>query len=128
MKTTVMREGDVTFIELSGFIDYESALPLKQSIQSVYKLNPQSKLVFNLAKLEFVGSSGVSNFVKLLAPFNGQNIKPSYFGVKSEFLKLFRAFEEIPFEILASREHAVASSLQRYREWEILHPRSVKDH
>ena len=116
MKATIKQEGELTIIEIKGYLDYESAFPLKDSIQEIYKSNANSKLVFDLKGLEFVGSTGVSSFVKTLRVFNKMRMKPCYYGVKSEFLTLFKAFEEQsdPFTVLNSVNQTVKSAFDQH--------------
>jgi len=129
MKTRISQEGDVTIVELSGYLDFETARPLADSIVRLYEADKQTRLVINLVGLEFVGSSGISSFVKAMRGFNSMRIKPSYFGVKSEFLRLFRLFEENePFDIFASKDEATTAALERYNRWQMTSPRSKRTH
>jgi anti-anti-sigma factor len=116
MKATIKQEGELTIIEIKGYLDYESAYPLKDSIHEIYKQNANSKLIFDLKGLEFVGSTGVSSFVKTLKVFNKMRQKPCYYGVKSEFLTLFKAFEEQtnPFTVLNSINQTVKSAFDQH--------------
>lgn len=99
MKTKVRQNGNQMILELSGYLDFDSSRPIEESLSALYQSEEKPSVVINLRGLEFVGSSGVSNFVKALRPFNTQTIRPRYVGVKSEFLKLFRAFEgQTPFD------------------------------
>jgi anti-sigma B factor antagonist len=119
MRAKLVNEGEFTVIELSGYLDYDSHIPLNQSIALMYKENQGMKLIIDLASLEFVGSSGVSTFVKSLAPFNKMQMKPFYVGVKSEFLRLFKAFDEgTAFEISDSKEVARQTVSSRFLEWQ----------
>ena len=129
MKTKIHTEGDVTIVELSGYLDFESANPLQRSIDDLYKTNQQARVVIDLRGLEFVGSSGVSSFVKTLKPFNSLKMKPFYFGVKNEFVRLFRAFEaDMPFEVHVDKNAAFEAALQRYNAWQLANPRSKRTH
>jgi anti-sigma B factor antagonist len=129
MKATLSNEGDVTIIEISGYLDFGSAIPLKQSIEKLYKTNQHIKLVIDLRALEFVGSTGVSTFVKGLSSFNKMKIKPQYFGVKSEFQKLFKTFDDgQPFDVMDSKENALNAALERYHQWQIANPKSTHTH
>jgi anti-sigma B factor antagonist len=130
MKATIRNEGEVTILELSGYVDYDSTDPLHHSLSQIYKHSEvPPRLVIDLRGLEFVGSSGVSVLVKSLRNFNKMKIKPTYFGVKSEFLKLFKAFEEEDnFEVSDSKENAVKSSLERYTIYQSVTPRSKRTH
>ncbi len=129
MKTKITNQGDLTVIELTGYLDFETAQPIAQSIEGLYKGNKQAKVIVDMSGLEFVGSSGLANFVKNLRVFNKLKMKPAYFGVKSEFIKLFRVFEEHhPFEVVEDREAASAAALVRFEEWQARTLRSSRTH
>jgi anti-anti-sigma factor len=129
MKAKISLEGDFTVVELSGYLDFESARPIEQSIKTIYDSNSDAKVLIDLVNLEFVGSSGVSSFVKGLRVFNSLKMKPFYFGVKSEFLRLFRAFEQDkPFEVLQDKQAAYEAALERYKHWEMTTNRSKRTH
>ncbi len=129
MKTKIVHQGDLTIVELSGYLDFETAHPVAQSIQSLYTTNTGAKVLIDMSGLEFVGSSGIASFVKNLRVFNKLKMKPAYFGVKSEFLKLFRVFEEQqPFEVLDDRDSAATAALLRFEEWQTKALRSKRTH
>jgi anti-sigma B factor antagonist len=84
--------------------------PLTQQLEELYKQNAGARVVINLRGLNFVGSSGISSFVKSLRMFNRMSIKPSYCGMKSEFLRMFRLFEDQgAFDIFENENDAMAS-------------------
>lgn len=129
MKTKISRVGEITVVELSGYLDFENANPIAKSIEDLYKIDKQAKVVIDLKGLEFVGSSGISTFVKSLRVFNKMRMKPAYCGMKSEYVRLFRAFEEgSPFEIWNEVEEAKSSAMKRYEEWEMKTLRSKRTH
>ncbi|MBS1986097.1 MAG: anti-sigma factor antagonist [Bdellovibrionales bacterium] len=129
MKTKISNVSDMTIVELSGYLDFENADPFARSIEDIYKANKQAKIVIDLTGLEFVGSSGISSFVKSLRVFNRMRMKPAYCGVKSEFVRLFRAFEEnAPFDIWSQMDDAKSAALRRYEEWETKTLRSARTH
>ena len=129
MKTRILKAADVTLIELSGYLDFENANPIAKSIEDLYKGDQNAKIVIDLTKLEFVGSSGISSFVKSLRSFNRLRMKPAYCGMKSEFVRLFRAFEEAaPFDIWPEMEDARSAAMRRYAEWEAKTLRSKRTH
>lgn len=129
MKTRITTEGDVTVIELSGYLDFETANPIATSIDEIYKNDKQARVVINMTGLQFVGSSGISSFVKNLRVFNKMKMKPSYFGVRSEFMKIFKVFEEEhPFDVSDTLESARMAALARYEAWQIKTLRSKRTH
>ncbi len=119
MKTAIKNDGEFTILEISGYLDFENCRPIAESIGELYAKNQGSKVLVDLASLEFVGSSGISSFVKSLKIFNKMKIKPVYFGVKSEFIKLFRLFEGAePFEITETVDAAKSAALARFQIWQ----------
>jgi anti-anti-sigma factor len=129
MRTRISQVDGTTIVELSGYLDFETSDPLKQSLEDIYKRDSQAKVVVDLSDLQFVGSSGIALLVKNLRQFNTLRMKPSYCGMKSEFVRLFRAFEEgSPFDIWDNQADARSAALQRYQEWEARTPRSKATH
>lgn len=99
MKVNKRLNGNFVIIELGGYLDFETANQLGEQFAILFR-NSNSKVIFDFYELQFVGSSGVSNFVKMLCRFNRIPNKPQYVGVSREFMKLFRAFEaDAPFEV-----------------------------
>jgi len=129
MKSKISRSTGLTVVELSGYLSFESTVPLTETMDAIFKENKDAQVIVDLKNLEFVGSSGVSTFVKTLRSYNTLKMKPFYFGVKSEFLRLFRAFEEDKtFEVMESRAAAEQAAVSRYEQWEINTLRSKKTH
>ena len=129
MKTRISDRNDHTLVEVSGYIDFENTKPITESLDEIYKKNENAQVLLDLSGLEFVGSSGISGFVKGLRIFNRMRMKPCYFGVKNEFLRLFRAFEdELPFEIHENKQRAHESAQNRFRQWEERTLRSKQTH
>ena len=129
MRARIRNEGQFTIVELEGYLNFESALPIQDYINDIYKLNKEARILVDLKSLQFVGSSGVSNFVKGLRVFNRLKMKPFYFGVKPEFIRMFRAFEEdTPFEVHTSKADAFEAALARYNEWQANQERSKATH
>jgi len=99
MKTQIKKNGDTIVVTVLGKLDYESQQPFKEDLRKIIRESKTdtvpSKVIFNLEKLEFVGSSGISNFVQTLKEFNDRSqSKPRYCHVRSEFQKIIRAFDE----------------------------------
>ena len=112
MKTQFKKNGDTIVVSMDGKLDFETYVPLREDL---FKLVNQArtdstpkKIIFNLEKLEFVGSSGISSFVQTLKDFNANSpTRPRYCHVKSEFKKIIKAFDEgDPFEIHDNEDRA----------------------
>src|SRR4051794_1487413 len=99
MKTLIKKTGDTIIVNFDGRLDFDTYLPLREDLSKIIsdtKIDSiPKKIIFNLEKLEFVGSSGISSFVQTLKEFNANaSTKPRYCHVKSEFRKIIKAFDE----------------------------------
>ena len=104
-------DGNILVFELEGNIDFETAMQFREScVDTLQKQNPQ-RIVFNLSRLKFVGSSAINQFIRVLRDLNTKEVKPRYCHLSSEFERLFRAYETArkPFEIYPSEVDAKAS-------------------
>ena len=129
MKVKTSSHSNVTVVEISGYLDFGSAAPIAEQIESIYRTNESAQVIIDMSDLEFVGSSGISNFVKGLRSFNKLHMRPSYCGVKEEFKKLFRIFEEKnSFEVFENRQGALSGARERYQLWEMRTLRSSETH
>lgn len=115
MKTQIKKNGDVVVVEMNGRLDFETNGPLREELSKLIQPNrtdsAPKKIIFNMEKLEFVGSSGISSFVQTLKEFNATSpSKPRYCNVKSEFKRVIKAFdEEQLFEFHENEERAKKS-------------------
>ncbi len=112
MKTQITKAGDTVTISMDGHLDYENQEPFRDDLQKLIKEtrtdSAPKKIIFNLERLEFVGSSGISAFVQTLKDFNSNApTKPRYCHVKSEFKKVIKAFDgEEQFEFFENEDRA----------------------
>ena len=115
MKTQIRKKGDMVIVEMNGKLDFETNAPLREELTKLMKPNrtdsTPKKIIFNLEKLEFVGSSGISSFVQTMKEFNASvESKPRYCNVRSEFKRVIKAFdEEQEFEFHDNEERAKKS-------------------
>jgi anti-anti-sigma factor len=115
MKTQVKKIGDTLIVSMNGKLDFETSMPLREDLSKIIREtrtdSSPKKIIFNLEKLDFVGSSGISNFVQTLREFNqAAPIKPRYCNVKSEFQKVIKAFDESDaFEFYDNEDRAKKS-------------------
>lgn len=112
MKTEIKKKGDMIVVTMDGHLDFGTHVPLREDLLKLLSSSKQevtpSKIIFNLEKLEFVGSSGISSFVQTLKDFTtGSLTKPRYCNVKSEFRRIIKAFdEEEIFEFFDNEDRA----------------------
>ena len=99
MKARINANKESIIISLDGKIDYETQDEICEIINNTIERNKKDQvaknIVVNLKNLEFVGSSGITQFVhSLKAIHNDTDITPKYCGVRSEFQKIIKAFDE----------------------------------
>jgi anti-sigma B factor antagonist len=106
VQAKIRKDGDVTVVELEGRLDFETAEPFREKCQNILS---NSKVVFNLSALSFVGSSGIGVFVNTLREFSQSSpVAPKFCNLKSEFKKVFRATDE-SFQIFEDENSALSS-------------------
>src|SRR5580698_1147284 len=92
MQAKIRKTGDITVVELHGRLDFETAEPFRDTCQDILT---NSKVVFNLTHLSFVGSSGIGNFFNTLREFTKTSpVPPKFCNVRSEFKKVFKATDD----------------------------------
>ena len=99
MKARIKNNENSIIISLDGKIDYETQDGVCDFINKTIEKNKKDqaakKVVVNLSSLEFVGSSGITQFVQSLKQIHHEtDVTPKYCGVRSEFQKIIKAFDE----------------------------------
>jgi len=104
-------QGNVVVFELEGHLDFETTQQLEDTCVNVLRKNESQRIVFNMEKLKFVGSSGINQFIKVLKEFNTLPEKPKLCRVSSEFAMMFKAYQTArnPFEIFDEETLAIES-------------------
>lgn len=109
MEAKVLKVNGVTVVNLKGFIDVETAAPFRDACIKSFSKNGQ-KVVFNLEKLQFVGSNGIIPFVESLQDICDQeSIEVKFCRVGSEFKKVFQASPLRDVEIFNDEEGAISA-------------------
>ncbi|MGH1469335.1 MAG: STAS domain-containing protein [Bdellovibrionales bacterium] len=83
--------GDIMIVGLQGQLDFESVNQFKKKSQRHFA---QNKVIFSLKDLSFVGSTGVQDFVRVLAELSEKN--PYGLGVaeaRSEYELLLEPYQ-----------------------------------
>jgi anti-anti-sigma factor len=112
MKTQVKKVGDALVVSIDGKLNFETQDEVRSELTRIARQtrtdSSPKRIIFNLEKLEFVGSSGISSFVQALKDFNGEAAqKPLYCNVRSEFQRIIKAFDEDnAFEFFDNEERA----------------------
>jgi len=94
MKANVLRDANGNIIiHMEGDLNYDHSLPLRNELQSISNSNPNSSITIDLSAIDFVGSSGICQFVETV-----KNLKEDHksmvtlSNVKPEFFKIFKLF------------------------------------
>jgi len=92
--------GNIT-VHMDGDLSYDNHRKLKNEILKISKEHPYSIITLDLNSLDFVGSSGISNFVEMLKLLN-KNGKNRYkiSNIKSEFIKVFQIYNFNALEMM----------------------------
>ena len=105
-------DGSIVIFELEGQLDFETTQQFQEACATVMRQHGDTgRMVFNMERLRFVGSSGINQFIRVLKAFNGGPERPKYCRVSPEFEKLLRAFETArsPFEVFPDEREALAA-------------------
>lgn len=106
LRASITNQGNITIIALEGKLDYESQDILRENIRALAKEG--QRVILDLDKLAFVGSSGITSFIRSLYELQGQGVLPQFCNVKSEFKQIIAAYDENrEMGIHESREDAV---------------------
>lgn len=86
-------------ISIDGKVDYETQDQVCAFIGTTIERNKKDQtaknIIVNFQGLEFVGSSGITQFVQSLKQIHHEtDVTPKYCGVRSEFQKIIKAFDE----------------------------------
>ena len=90
MEASITRDKDMLIVSISGVLDFDKAYEFKKSGLSHFM---NSKVVFCLDNLDFVGSTGMSSFVETLFEISQENINGvALCGVGLEYMRLVEPY------------------------------------
>jgi len=112
MELMTERIGDVIVVALPGdMLDASNAKEFKRDIAPV--LEPQAKVVFDLAELRFVDSSGLGAFLSCLRQLNATGGDLKLCGMTKPVRTLFELVRMHKiFDIVGTRDEALRSFTQ----------------
>ncbi len=98
MKARIKNNQDSIILYIDGKVDYETqddvCVFINKTLAKNRKDETPKRVVVNLQNLEFVGSTGITQFVQNLKAIHTENHSaPKYCGVRSEFQKIIKAFD-----------------------------------
>jgi len=99
MKAKITKNEEQIILSLEGKIDYESqdeaCAVINKTIERNKSDETPKKILVSMKDLQFVGSAGITQFVEQLKKIHDStDVTPKYIGVKSEFQKIIKAFDE----------------------------------
>jgi len=118
VKALVHHKRGVTIVSFEGHLNFSHIQKLKESLTDLYTTQKNKKVIFNLSKLAFVGSSGIKPFIKVFRAFNkDKKTRPHFTGLSPEYQRLFKAFQgKGKFEIFDDEPTALRSYFLRPRK------------
>ena len=93
MRVELREKDGVTLIDLSGALDYESLDRFKKGIDAFLnneKIRVNKRVVINMNKLDFFGSTGLTEFVTSIKELASKHSNLKYCGVDSSFKKIMK--------------------------------------
>lgn len=102
MQAQITKEDDIIIIRLHGISDVESVADLDQACK---KYCLQKKVIFNLADLNFVGSSGLDKLMSIISSLN-QTSQIKICSARKEFQRIFATSRLEHIEIYEDEEKA----------------------
>ncbi|MBT3981876.1 MAG: STAS domain-containing protein [Bacteriovoracaceae bacterium] len=88
---TTDANGDIT-VQMHGGLEYDYSVPLKEDLLELAEQNPHSRITLDMQGVDFVGSSGIGNFVDTLRHLNRDKTQVNLQNVKEEFVKVFKLY------------------------------------
>ena len=116
MRAKMAKKKDVVVVSLSGRIDMEYAEPFRQACLTDIAARGKN-IVFNMEDLSFVGSNGITPFVRTIVDLvQSQNSTLKFCGVGAEFKKIFAASPLQNIEVFENEDSAVEAFDKRIEE------------
>lgn len=99
MKSQIKKIGDTIVVSVGGKLDYETQEPFKENLKKIAANSKTdstpTKVIFDMEGLEFVGSSGITQFIQTLKEFGTKtDQKARIMKASNEFKKVMKAFDE----------------------------------
>lgn len=107
LRASLLNQGEITVIALEGKLDFENQDILRENIITLSRQG--KKVVVDMEGLSFVGSSGITHFIRSLYELQEKGLKvPHLCNVRSEFRKIITAYDiNKEFSIHENREAAL---------------------
>jgi anti-sigma B factor antagonist len=83
--------GDI-IIHLNGGINFDAAPSLQKELVSLARSHPTSKITLDMHGVDFVGSSGIGQFVNVIQWMNQEQEVVFLANIKLEFVRVFKLY------------------------------------
>ena len=93
MRVELREKDGATLIDLSGAMDYESLDRFRKGIDAFLcneKIRVNKRVIINMCKLDFFGSTGLTEFVTAMKELRVKHLNLKYCGVDSSFKKIMK--------------------------------------
>lgn len=91
-KITTDANGNI-IVEMHGGFDYEYSHTLNHELARIVQKHKTANIMLDLNNMDFVGSSGIGDFVETLRVLNrGSDKQIKLINVKSEFKRVFKLY------------------------------------
>ena len=97
MKSQIRKIGKNVVVQVDGKLDYETQDGFKESLRELARGTDSTakNVIFNMEKLEFVGSSGITQYIQTIKDFAKRtDQKAKILNASNEFKKVMKAFDE----------------------------------
>ena len=88
---TTDANGDI-IVAMHGGLDYDISGPLRLDLMDLVRTNPLALITLDMQGVDFVGSSGISNFVDTIKELNQKKKRVMLQNVKDEFIRVFKLY------------------------------------
>jgi anti-anti-sigma factor len=105
--------GDIT-IQLRGSLGYDSGHMLKTEIISVVNTYPVAIITLDFCHVEFVGSSGIGQFVETFNALKEMTHRLQLRHVKPEFIKVFKLYNLVGIEEISMESEEESGRLREF--------------
>lgn len=107
MRAEVKKHGDVTVISIEGTLHIEETQPFREVCKRRFM---GDKVVFNMSRAHFVGSTGLQSFMDAVCAMDGAGSHGlKLVGLKPEFRRLFASVENARFQYFEDVGSAVGA-------------------
>lgn len=107
MRATLIQEGEITVVKVSGRLDINQSFPFRQVCLEELS---EKKVVFNLSELSFVGSTGIQSFFQIIEDLHQRDDqKIKVVGLHSDFHRLVSLRPEFKIPCYKNFEDAKVS-------------------